>query len=247
MEALILAAGYGSRLSPATESTPKILLNINDGVTILDKHISALTDVGIKKLTIVTGFQENKIIEHIKHNQYPNQVEFNFVYNPFYRAYNNLISLWLGLKHVSGDFIMINGDNVYKPAILRSLIECQSDYVIPVSQKKIYDDDDVKVTIDNGMVTNLSKEFPERQPEAEWIGFAMVRGSALNEFRDVVEDKVKNEQLITGAPHYLSVFNQLAKNGVRIRPLLVPQNTHAEVDFQMDIEYVRSNITRFYD
>ncbi len=54
MEALILAAGLGSRLRPLTSDTPKAMVRYQ-GKEIISYQIEALDSLGIKKIHIVSG------------------------------------------------------------------------------------------------------------------------------------------------------------------------------------------------
>ena len=54
--AVLLAAGLGSRLG----NIPKSLLRL-DGVTLLARHIAALSQAGAQKIVLVTGFFHNEI------------------------------------------------------------------------------------------------------------------------------------------------------------------------------------------
>ena len=46
--ALILCAGFGKRLMPLTESTPKPLLKVNK-ISLLENSLNLLSELGIKK------------------------------------------------------------------------------------------------------------------------------------------------------------------------------------------------------
>ena len=59
MQAIIMAAGKGSRLGSLTEDLPKSLLKIN-GKRILDINIAMLHRYGIWDITVVTGFKDEK-------------------------------------------------------------------------------------------------------------------------------------------------------------------------------------------
>ncbi|MEM3811743.1 MAG: sugar phosphate nucleotidyltransferase, partial [Thermoplasmata archaeon] len=49
----ILAGGYGKRLLPLTESKPKVLLEIKENYTILDKQLLDMKDAGIKSVYLL--------------------------------------------------------------------------------------------------------------------------------------------------------------------------------------------------
>ncbi|MEE1001019.1 MAG: sugar phosphate nucleotidyltransferase, partial [Bacteroidales bacterium] len=55
MEAMILAAGKGSRLRPLTDNRPKALVEIA-GQTLLDRNIRKMISFGIKHIVINTHY-----------------------------------------------------------------------------------------------------------------------------------------------------------------------------------------------
>ena len=61
MKAMILAAGYGKRMRPLTDHTPKPLLQAG-GKALIEYHIEALRDAGIESLVINTGWLGEKLV-----------------------------------------------------------------------------------------------------------------------------------------------------------------------------------------
>ncbi|MEK6934764.1 MAG: sugar phosphate nucleotidyltransferase [Nanoarchaeota archaeon] len=62
-EAIILAGGRGSRLSPLTDSCPKPLLRVKDRL-ILEHIINEVSSSGISDITIATKYLSNQIHQH---------------------------------------------------------------------------------------------------------------------------------------------------------------------------------------
>ena len=58
--AIIIAAGMGSRLMPLTSDKPKCMLKFG-GMTLLERQIKAYRSCGITNISIVRGYQKNKI------------------------------------------------------------------------------------------------------------------------------------------------------------------------------------------
>ncbi len=65
MNAILLAAGLGTRLRPLTNFTPKCLVKIGDKY-LLDLWIEKLLQSGIKKILINTHYLKNKVENHLK-------------------------------------------------------------------------------------------------------------------------------------------------------------------------------------
>src|SRR5690606_24867892 len=55
MKAMILAAGFGERLRPLTEQTPKPLLQVG-GKPLIQYHIESLASAGIRQIVINTSW-----------------------------------------------------------------------------------------------------------------------------------------------------------------------------------------------
>jgi L-glutamine-phosphate cytidylyltransferase len=246
MQAIILAAGYGGRLTPATDSTPKTLLDLDKGITILDRQLDAMKKVGIKKISIVVGFQAEKIDEKIAQRN-DLDLEISIYYNPFYRVTNNLVSLWVARAAMGEDFIMINGDNVFKPSILKTLKESEELLTVMISKKKQYDADDTKLKLSDSKIIRLGKDIPLDEIDAEWIGMCAVRGQMRELFVKKLDELIRIPHLLDGKPHYLSLFQGLIDDGHPLYTIEIEPGSWAEIDYQMDLEFVRSHLTRFAD
>lgn len=69
MEAMIFAAGLGTRLRPLTDNKPKALVEVN-GISLLEHNITKLINFGCKHIVINVHHFANQIIEHIDAKHY---------------------------------------------------------------------------------------------------------------------------------------------------------------------------------
>jgi N-acetyl-alpha-D-muramate 1-phosphate uridylyltransferase len=77
MKAMILAAGFGTRLKPFTDAHPKALATVNDK-TILQRNIEYLSSFGIKKIVINVHHFASQITEFIrKNNGFGSEISFS--------------------------------------------------------------------------------------------------------------------------------------------------------------------------
>jgi NDP-sugar pyrophosphorylase family protein len=70
MQAMIFAAGLGTRLRPLTNDRPKALVEIN-GKTLLDWNIEKMMKYGINHIVINVHHFSDMIINHLKDKAYP--------------------------------------------------------------------------------------------------------------------------------------------------------------------------------
>ena len=105
--AIIMAAGYGTRLRPITLSTPKPLIKVN-GIRMIESVIEALLKNDIREIYVVTGYLAGKF--DFLEEKYP---EVTLIYNPYYSKYNNISSLYVARDHLK-DVIILDGDQIIK-------------------------------------------------------------------------------------------------------------------------------------
>ena len=101
MNAIILAAGLGSRFKDITKKEHKSLLKIG-GKPNLERTIEYLKEAKVEKIIIVVGYLKEKF-DYLK-EKYGDIIEF--VYNDKYREYNNIYSFYLAEKYFGDSFIV---------------------------------------------------------------------------------------------------------------------------------------------
>jgi CTP:phosphocholine cytidylyltransferase-like protein len=105
MNAVILAAGMGTRLRPLTETIPKTLVPIK-GKPMIERQIENLSSAGIRDITIVGGYLCEKL-SYLK-TAYPRS-SIEIIDNTDYAAYNNIYSLYLA-RHLLAETFIVEGD-----------------------------------------------------------------------------------------------------------------------------------------
>ena len=75
--AIILCAGFGKRLMPLTEKTPKPLLKINE-ISLLENTINLIKVLEIKSLKINTFYLSEKIKDFIFSNNFGLEIQYYF-------------------------------------------------------------------------------------------------------------------------------------------------------------------------
>lgn len=144
--AVILAAGYGSRMMPATADCPKPMVKVN-GIRIIDTLLDALISVGIQDITIVRGYKKesfNKLLD-----KYP---FLKFLDNDVYDKTNNISSIILALDKLDGCYICEADLYITNPEIITKY-----QYVSNILGSYSLETDDWSFRLNNGYISDYQK------------------------------------------------------------------------------------------
>ena len=72
MKAMILAAGYGKRLAPITDTLPKPLIKVGN-MSLIDRNINYLVKSGFHEIIINVSHHADQIINHVNKNVFKEQ------------------------------------------------------------------------------------------------------------------------------------------------------------------------------
>ncbi|MEG0327263.1 MAG: sugar phosphate nucleotidyltransferase [Erysipelothrix sp.] len=121
-KAIILAAGFGSRLVPVTLNTPKPLIKVN-GVKMIESMLDSLLEVGITDITLVRGYMKEYF--DVLLYKYP---MLKFIDNDAYNEANNISSSVLVKDMLDHAYVAEADLMVYNHQIIRKY-EYNSNYL----------------------------------------------------------------------------------------------------------------------
>lgn len=237
MKVLILGAGQGKRLLPLTEQVPKALLDIH-GRTLVERQIDAFVPCGIKEFVVITGYGSAMMTAMLNEIEGRNPgVSIRTVFNPFYSVADNLASCWMARLEMDGEFIQVNGDNLFRAAMIEQLLKAPEAPVnVAINQKDQYDTDDMKVMLDGDRLTEIGKTLPIEAVTAEAIGIYHFSEEGAKLYRDVL-DKAMHDQ--SGLKQWFpSAVGTLAKL-IEVKVCPVSDHEWCEVDFPVDLQHAR--------
>ncbi|MCL2047504.1 MAG: iron-containing alcohol dehydrogenase [Defluviitaleaceae bacterium] len=159
MKAVILNSGMGKRMGEFTEETCKCLVNIADGVTILDAQLTLLLEAGITDICITTGAFADKLMAYVN-ERYPS-ANIQFVHNPVYDQTNYIYSLYLARQELDGEIILLHGDLVFEQNVLQELIAAPHSVMVTDTKRALPPKDFKAVVTDNKIVRIGIDEFSE--------------------------------------------------------------------------------------
>ncbi len=235
MQAIIMAAGKGSRLGSLTEDLPKSLLKIN-GKRILDINIAMLHRYGIWDITVVTGFKDKKMIEATR--DIPG---ITLIYNPFYEFTNVIGSYYMGMKQLHDDFIYLHADTICDIHIFEQLLKSDGDIVLPVDTKPC-DDEAMKVRLENNRIVEITKNMPVEAVAGEFIGIAKIKKNVIDDLNASTIGVLRDKLFTSYFEGALQRVFDMKKYDVR----MIETNGRfwGEVDFLEDYKKAESNISK---
>ena len=121
MQAIILAAGMGKRLKQLTQNNTKCMVKVN-GVPLINRTLNQLEQHNLSRIVIVTGYEGQKLREHIEGLHIKTPVVF--IDNPVYDRTNNIYSLFLAKDYLlKEDTLLLESDIIFEDSVLNSLTD----------------------------------------------------------------------------------------------------------------------------
>ena len=201
--ALILAAGTSSRLYPLTKEIPKCLLKVG-GKEIISFQIDMLRSVGIKKITIVTGYKAEKIKEFL-----PNDI--NILFYPKFRETNNLLTLKSVSDSLSGDTLIMFSDLLLSFSYLRALIDSPYDCTMGIDKREILETT-MFVETSEKRIMDVGPHIIEDKRSGNFIGMAFIKNIFVNILKNELESISTNDSKFIDK-YYTEIIRNLIQEG----------------------------------
>lgn len=157
MKAFIFNSGSGQRMGPLTKATPKGLVKLYTGESILERQLRLLRDIGIKNIVISTGpFSEQ--IEQVSSERYRG-LSFTFVNNPLYAETNSIYSMLLAEDTFDDDFLIMHGDLIFDRIILEKLFNHPANNVCLINSYIQRPKKDFKGRVENNLLRRIAVDM----------------------------------------------------------------------------------------
>lgn len=220
MKIIILAAGIGSRLG---NPFPKPLTPLKDGKSIMERQVENISqNFNEHDISVVVGFKKDLIME-----RFP---DLTYVYNQFFDATNTSKSLLKALKkYRNEDVLWINGDVIFDAELLTVLneeIERKSSFV-SVNTSRVAEEE-VKYTLKNGFIEQLSKQVKNGLGEA--VGINYISREDMPSLLKQLEDCDDQDYFERG------IEKAIEEDNLKIKAVDISNFRCMEVDFKEDLE-----------
>jgi choline kinase/phosphatidylglycerophosphate synthase len=227
MNALILAAGDGTRLMPLTKDKPKVMIKIWS-VPMLERLLFSLKEAGIKKAVIVIGYKGDTIIDYFG-NQWRG---VEIVYKKVDRYEDGILtSAVMGEDVINERFVFVCGDTLLEPETIKRAIKMKGDLVVGVRNERI--DESVGAMIgDDNRISNIGMQKKMKEWNRIVTGIAVCEPSFLKGVRNCVD---------SGNFDRPSAMQWVIDQGYDVRAFDMTDDPWWEMDNHEDLERIRKD------
>lgn len=241
MIGLVLAAGGGRRLRPATDGLPKTLLPVAGDTTILDIVLRNMAAVGLTDVVVVVGYAAEAIAGRVGGMERRHGLALELVYNDKAEEWNNAYSLWLAREHFGAGALLVNGDTVHPVSVEKTLLAARradgdADLILAVDDVKKLADEEMKVLLDgHGLLARITKNMDPADAHGEYIGATLIEPRAASSLARSLETTWQRDSGL----YYEDGYQELVDGGGRVAVASIGAVDWVEVDNHEDLRRAR--------
>ena len=226
-QAVILAAGMGTRLKELSNGIPKGFISLESDKPIIEHSIETLLAYGIRDIIIVTGFM-NECYENLS-SRYP---QIKTIRNEKYSETGTMYSLWCARNLLKSDFILLESDLIFEIKAVSELLKSPFKDLILLSGKTEAGDE-VYVEAEGDRVKGISKDRKNLDSiVGEFIGISRLSFEFYMRLVKKAEEVFDSDLMIN---YDTDGFTTLAKKG-SLKYLKIENLLWAEIDTGFQLE-----------
>jgi choline kinase len=189
MRAVLLAAGRGRRLGSAE---PKCLITI-EGRTLLDRHLTNMAEAGITALTLVVGFEKERIATALGGLRPAFPVEL--VENPRF-VHGSIVSLQVAAERLLAGAVWMDADVLYPAALLARLVTSAHESCVLLDGRSEESGEEMMVGVRAGRAVKIARRVgPGWDFAGESVGFAKVGAAGGQAMKRLLDEEVSAGRL----------------------------------------------------
>ena len=154
IQAIILAAGEGTRFRPLTKNRPKVMLPVAN-LPILEHVLNSVAAAGIRDITVVVGYKKEQVMTFL--NTYPIPVQVVVQDKQLGTAH----ALSMAKEYVHTKTLVLAGDNYVDPESLRSILDKENAVLVASHSSPA---DFGVISKDDGILTGIVEKPKDVEP-----------------------------------------------------------------------------------
>lgn len=172
-EAVILAAGLGSRLGDLADGRPKGFVEVG-GMSLIERSVNKLFAAGIKRIVIGTGYREDCYQALAARDP-----RITCRRNPDFATTGSMSTLLAVAAAIQDDFLLLESDLLYSAHGLSALLAASDNVILASDATDSGDEVFIEMAAD-GRLRDMSKQRDAlRRVDAELVGITRVSRAAL--------------------------------------------------------------------
>ena len=241
MNAIIIAAGSGKRISDDVKNIPKSMVKVN-GKPIIEHQLAVLKKAGINEVYVITGPHSEKFnIKNVK-----------YIKDEKYEKHDILGSLMEAKNKIKKDTLILYSDIIFELKIIKKIINSKEDISIAIDMdwEKNYEgrtehpkSEAENVEIKNNRdIIRIKKNIENvNNNVGEFLGIIKFANKGSDIFIKKYEELVNsNTGLFHEAPSILKAYvtdmiQELIDSNIKIKPILV-SGKWCEIDTMQDLK-----------
>ena len=248
MDAIILLAGYGSRLD-RQDLPHKALLPFGEE-TLLSRHLKCLKVLDVQKIHLILGHNSSALKNYVQGLNL--DLPIHFIDNPVYRTTGNTLSMVMGLKHCQDETLILDGDVLYPPKALFDYVQKAPRSSFALIPADIDNAECAKVLLNpsgtiHAFITKRELTVEEKTGfgfGGEAIGFFVLRQQDVPRFVTLYENNETDYRPVL----WEIPFTEFARN-TPLHPWNISQEGCFEIDTQEDyttaLTYFQSHLDQY--
>ena len=245
MNAIIIAGGNSTRIRPLSNEIPKTMIEIY-GKSILERQIELFQRYGISDITVVTGYQSEKI----------NLPNITCIKNEKYKSTNVNEGLFCAKAKFNDSVVITHGDLIFEHEVLEQALNFKGDIGVgvrlnwkphykgrtlhPISEAE-------NVVIENNKIVKIRKNISKcekNQIIGEFIGIMKLSKNASDilvqkylELQKSHIGKFHNAPSLKQA-YITDMLQEIIDSDYLVEPVII-EGKWCEIDTIQDIEYAK--------
>ena len=243
MNAIIIAAGSGKRISNHMKNIPKSLIEIN-GKSIIHYQIDVIKKNGINNIIVITGKNNEKFSILNDDIHYVNDAEHD--------KHDILGSLMEAKDFLKDDVIVLYSDIIFESKIIQQMLDSKENISIAIDMnwEKDYEGrtdhpkseaENVSIS-ENGKILQIKKNIVNNDSSVgEFLGIIKFSNDGSDIFIKKYDEKVEeNQSSFHGAPTILKAYltdmlQELIECEIKIKPIFI-SGKWSEIDTMQDLK-----------
>jgi CDP-L-myo-inositol myo-inositolphosphotransferase len=234
MQAIILAAGQGTRLGDVTSDIPKAMVRVAGRELIL-RVLNFVHDERIDDVTVVTGYMHERLASFLRGTR----PDVRIIHNPEFKA-GNILTMKAALPLIGGEFIMLNVDHIYPRRMLGRILEQKKGIsaVCDFDRRLVADDMKVKLKEDRTL-HRISKTLDDF--DGGYIGMTMCAEESVDTYKAALKSHLETAGAGSCVEH---VLGSMASGGTPVNICDASGIGWLEVDTKEDLAGAEAALRR---